>query len=58
VGRRGRLSRFERLDFLEEVQKNYLKLAKRDKSIIKVDARQELEQVVEEVLSQIRKRKL
>jgi len=58
VGRRGKLSRFERLDFLKEVQKNYLKLAKKDKSIIKVDARQDLEQVVEEVLSQIRKRKL
>jgi dTMP kinase len=58
VGKRGKLSRFERLDFLQEVQKNYLKLAKADRSIIKVDACQSLDQVVEEVLSQIRKRKL
>lgn len=58
VGKRGKLSRFERLDFLKEVQRNYLKLARTDRSIIKVDASQDLEVVVEEVLGQIRKRKL
>jgi len=58
VGRRGKLSRFERLDFLTEVQSNYLKLAKKDRSIVKVDANQNLESVVDEVLSLIKKRKL
>jgi len=58
VGRRGKLSRFERLDFLTEVHRNYLKLAKADNSIVKVDACQDLEHVVEEVLGLIRKRKL
>jgi dTMP kinase len=57
---RGRhaLSRFERLDFLKEVHKNYLKLARRDHSIVRIDATRSLADVAEEVLKLIRERKL
>ena len=58
VGKRGRLSRFEKLGFLRKVHKNYLELARLDKSIVKVDASQDLETVVDEVLSLISRRKL
>jgi dTMP kinase len=58
VGRRGRLSRFEKLGFLTKVHNNYLRLAKLDKSIVKVDASQDLKTVVDEVLGHISRRKL
>ena len=58
VGRRGRLSRFEKLGFLTKVHRNYLRLARIDKSIVKVDASQDLGTVVDEVLGLISRRKL
>ena len=58
VGKRGRLSRFEKLGFLTKVHNNYLKLAKLDRSIVKVDANQDLDTVVDEVLELISRRKL
>jgi dTMP kinase len=57
-GSRSRLSRFEKLDFLKEVHGNYLKLARRDRSIIKVDATRELDSVVDRALRLIAERKL
>ena len=58
VGRRGKLSRFEKIGFLREVHANYLKLARIDSSIVKVDASQDLKTVVDEVLGLISRRKL
>ena len=55
---RSRLSRFEKLDFLKEVNSNYLRLARRDRSITKVDAKKDLDSVVEKVLRLIAERKL
>ncbi|MBU0685301.1 MAG: dTMP kinase [Thermoplasmatota archaeon] len=57
-GTRSKLSRFEKLDFLREVHSNYLKLARQDRSIVKVDAKKDLGSVVEKVLQEIKKRKL
>ena len=56
-GRR-RLSRFEKLDFLREVHRNYLKLARMDKSIVKIDADRPLDTVAAEVIELVRRRKL
>lgn len=53
-----KLSRFEKLGFLTEVSKNYLKLARRDKSMVKVDGTRPLEAVAEDVLQLIRRRNL
>ena len=58
AGKRGKLSRFETLGFLRKVHGNYLKLARRDKSIVKVDASRDLDTVVDEVLGLISRRKL
>lgn len=58
VGKRGKLSRFETLGFLRKVHGNYLKLARLDKSIVKVDAGRDLDTVVDEVLALISRRKL
>ena len=55
---RARLSRFERLDVLKEVHKNYLRLARLDPSIVKIDATRELEPVVDEVLKLVKRRKI
>ncbi|MBN1676974.1 MAG: dTMP kinase [Candidatus Thermoplasmatota archaeon] len=57
---RGRTSysRFERLEFLREVHRNYLRLARSDRSIVKIDATKDLDTVVESVIGLIRKRKL
>jgi len=52
------LSRFEELGFLRKVSKNYLKLAKIDRSIVKVDGTKDLESVVDEVFELVKKRKL
>lgn len=56
-GRR-KLSRFERLGFLRRVMRNYLRLARLDRSIVKVDATRPLDEVVEEVMLLLRRRKL
>lgn len=58
VAKRGKYSRFEKLGFLKQVHNNYLKLARRDRTIVKVDATQDLEIVVRQVLDLIRKRKI
>jgi len=55
---RKKLSRFEKLDFLREVHRNYLKLARIDKSIVKIDADRPLDTVAAEVIDQVRRRKL
>ncbi len=52
------LSRFEKLGFLRKVRANYLKLARLDRSIVRIDARKPLEEVVEEAFELIRGRKL
>jgi dTMP kinase len=57
-GTRSKLSRFEKLDFLKEVHSNYLKLARKDRSIVKVDATKDLDSVVETVLRLVKERKL
>ncbi len=56
-GRRA-LSRFEKLGFLRKVRANYLKLARMDRSIVRIDARRPMEEVVDEALGIIRGRKL
>lgn len=58
VARRGRISRFERLDFLKQVQSNYARLARMDKSMVRVDATKDLETVVSQVLRLITERKI
>jgi len=57
---RGRkeLSRFERLEFLKQVHRNYLRLARLDESIVKVDADRPLDTVAADVLALVRRRKL
>jgi len=55
---RAKYSRFEKLGFLKEVHRNYLRLARLDKSIVKIDAERSLEDVVEDVLRLIKKAKL
>ncbi|MEM4233412.1 MAG: dTMP kinase [Thermoplasmata archaeon] len=54
VSSRGTYSRFEKLAFLEEVARNYERLAVVDRSVVKVDATKSLDEVAEEVLSLIR----
>jgi dTMP kinase len=58
IRRRRALSRFEKLAFLKEVHKNYLKLARQDHSIVKIDATRPLADVVDDVLELIQERKL
>jgi len=58
IKNRSELSRFEKLDFLKEVQKNYRRLARADDSITVVDGDRPLEEVAEEVVDAIRKRRL
>lgn len=55
---RSKLSRFERLNFLREVQKNYFRLAQLDKTIVKVDGAKDLRSVTDEVLSLVNERKI
>jgi dTMP kinase len=55
---RKRLSRFEKLDFLREVHRNYLKLARMDKSIVKIDGDRPLDTVAAEVIELVRRRKI
>ena len=58
ISGRKKFSRFEKLDFLKEVHRNYLRLAKVDKSIVKVDADRPLDTVAAEVIEIVRRRKL
>lgn len=58
IRKRSKLSRFERLDFLKEVHKNYLRLARLDPSIVKVDATRDLEPVAEDVLKLAKRAKV
>lgn len=55
---RSELSRFERLSFLRKVQKNYIRLAELDKTIVKVDGAKDLQSVTNEVLSLVKERKI
>lgn len=55
---RSSYSRFEKLEFLRQVHRNYLRLARLDGSITKLDATKDLDSVVREVLSLIREAKL
>ncbi|MCU0853232.1 MAG: dTMP kinase [Thermoplasmata archaeon] len=55
---RSSLSRFEKLGFLKKVSKNYLKLARVDRSIVKVDGTRALDVVVDEVYGLVKERKL
>jgi thymidylate kinase len=58
VDGRGDLSRFEHLDFLKEVHNNYERLARLDESIVQIDADRPSDDIVEDLLSVIRERKL
>lgn len=58
AGGRGNLSRFERLDFLKEVQNNYGRLAKLDESVVQINADRPSDKIVEDILTVIRERKL
>ncbi|MGD9963702.1 MAG: dTMP kinase [Thermoplasmata archaeon] len=53
ISDRAERSRFERLDFLEEVDQNYRRLAESDTGIVVIDATRPLEDVVERVLKTI-----
>lgn len=55
---RSSYSRFEKLEFLRQVHRNYLRLARSDKSIVKLDATRELDSVVRDVLGILKERKL
>lgn len=57
IGDRGELSRFEKADFLGEVQDNYLRLAGIDQTIISIDASRPMEEVVGHVLRILGERK-
>ena len=58
VGRRGELSRFERLEFLKEVQANYERLAGLDDTVVRLEGNEPLEKVVGRVLERVREAKL
>jgi len=58
VGRRGKLSRFERLEFLKEVQANYERLAERDDTVVRLDGKEPIEKVVGRVLERVKEAKL
>ncbi len=58
ISGRKKLSRFEKLDFLKEVHRNYLKLARVDKSIVKMDADRPLDTVTADVIDLVHQRKL
>jgi len=58
ISGRKEMSRFEKLEFLKEVHRNYLRLAKLDRTIVKVDASGSVENVTGEIEAKIRHRKL
>jgi dTMP kinase len=51
-------SRFEKVEYLRQVHRNYLRLARSDRSIVKLDATRDLDSVVREVLRLLNERKL
>ncbi len=55
---RKKFSRFEKLEFLRDVRKNYLRLARVDRSMVKVDGDRPLDTVAAEVIGLIGRRKL
>jgi dTMP kinase len=57
IGDRGELSRFERADFLKEVQENYLRLAEQDQTIVQIDSTRPPGEIVEEILLALDERK-
>lgn len=58
ISGRDRLSRFEKLSFLRQVRANYLRLARLDDTIAKIDASSDLDSVTEAVLELVRERNL
>ncbi len=58
ISGREELSRFEKLDFLREVQENYHRLAGLDDTIIEIDASRDQESIVEEILLIVKERNL
>ncbi len=58
ISDRGERSRFERLEFLEEVDRNYRRLAESDKGIVVIDATLPLKTVVERVLEAVEERNI
>lgn len=56
ISGRKSLSRFEKLDFLKEVHRNYLRLATIDKSMVKIDADRPLDTVAAEVIDLVRRK--
>lgn len=53
ISDRSEKSRFEKMEFLKEVRENYLRLAERDKSIVKIDATRKSEDIVSDILCKI-----
>jgi dTMP kinase len=58
ISDRGKMSRFERLEFLKDVDANYRKLAELDTDIVVLDATQPIESVLAKVLSAIKERNI
>lgn len=58
VGRRSELSRFEKLDFLKEVQRNYKRLARTQKDMVLIDADRSLAEVTDDVTARVKERKV
>jgi dTMP kinase len=58
VGRRSELSRFEKLDFLKEVQRNYKRLARTQKDMVLIDADRSLAEVTGDVTARVKERKV
>ena len=58
VGKRGSLSRFERLEFLKEVQANYERLARTEEGVVRLDGSEPLENVISRVLEDVKEAKL
>jgi dTMP kinase len=58
VAKRGKYSRFEQLEFLKMVSNNYARIARTDRTIVKVDGTQDLESVVDQVVNLVHKRKI
>lgn len=54
ISDRGERSRFERLDFLEEVARNYERLAEADSGIVRLDATLPIGEVVQRVLDAVK----
>ena len=57
IGDRGELSRFERADFLREVQDNYLRLAEEDRTVVQIDASRPSDRVLVDILGILGERK-